>query len=549
VDLTSVVLAVPVIWDLLNSPKMRPFGYLAADAFYYLNVARNWVQSGLPSYDGVRPTNGFHPLWQACVAAMYAILRVLHVSLHAPLVAVIVSLVCVILALRYLGRAWVRSDGEVSVLFAAIPFGAYPLIVLYQYLISYSSRGADGGNEGPMILHGTLYSFVNGMESPLVLLTFCVAAWVFVSQYGKYDLKSGALHGSVLSALCLARLDHTVFVLTPAAVWGLQLLYARDRRRFAAAALLTLVLPIFIYLGVNQLYAGSMVPVSGTAKSSFPIPMGEGINFFRGVLDAPTKRISLHTLYRFGPSVVSAVLAGCYFVLALRIVPAGDSWTFGLANWAKRLDRFLLYMTPGVVGLSAYNLLFAMPAGIGHWYQPASLLYDSIVVIRLFSALVACLPVSSLFGRWCGLVAAAAGSLVGFWFCHYSPHYHEMYARFYWESVPRIHALLPARNLQIYEMDDGIVAFGIGAPAMSATGLALDHEATELARTRRRVDIALDRGFRVVGAMFYNSHTLTMNSSSTEAIYWASATLGEDVNNHNAKVLYTDSAGTLVQIE
>lgn len=549
VNLTCLILAALVLLDLAFAPRYRPFGYLAADAFYYLNIARNWVESGIPSYDGVRITNGFHPLWQICVALLYAALRLFRLELHAPLAVVLVSLGCVVAAVSLLGRAWIRSDRSLPVAFATIPIGIYPLLVLYQYRLSHSERIGDGGNEGPLILHGTLFSYINGMESPLVLLFFSLTAWLFVTYRERYDSRTGSIQGGVLAALCLARLDHTAFALAPAGLWTLQVLYCRARRRYAASALLALLIPLGVYLGVNYLSAGTVVPVSGSAKSTFPVPLADGINFIKDALSHPERRIQLHTLYRFGPSIVSCLFALTYLLLTVRLVPGQVDWSVTPSPWVRPLDRFLVLMSPGVLLLGAYNLLFAVPSGIGHWYQPASVFYSSLVVLRLYAAAARNFPYSSAIGRWAFTVGFVGLTVAGFGYLHYEPKYHRMYAQFYWETVPRIQAALGSRIPPIYEMDDGIVAFGLKVPAMSATGLALDHEATQMAQKQRRVDIALQRGFRTVGAVYYNSHALKMNSSNAEAIRWASDVLGESVSGHSAKILYTDDFGTLVTID
>src|SRR5687768_7036872 len=40
------------------------------DSFYYLRIAEN-VANGLgPTFDGVEPTNGFHPLWMGLLSAL-----------------------------------------------------------------------------------------------------------------------------------------------------------------------------------------------------------------------------------------------------------------------------------------------------------------------------------------------------------------------------------------------------------------------------------------------------------------------------------------------
>ncbi len=43
------------------------------DAFYYFTVARNIVLGRGVTFDGLGPTNGFHPLWMALLVAVYAL--------------------------------------------------------------------------------------------------------------------------------------------------------------------------------------------------------------------------------------------------------------------------------------------------------------------------------------------------------------------------------------------------------------------------------------------------------------------------------------------
>ena len=69
--LTLGLLVGPVVADLALSGPRRLFAWFAADAFYYLQVARNWADLGRISFDGEHPTNGFHPLWQGVEAALW----------------------------------------------------------------------------------------------------------------------------------------------------------------------------------------------------------------------------------------------------------------------------------------------------------------------------------------------------------------------------------------------------------------------------------------------------------------------------------------------
>ncbi len=56
------------------------------DAFYYFVVARNIARGVGVTFDGLGPTNGFHPLWMALLVPIFALFR----DLYTPLRAVVV---------------------------------------------------------------------------------------------------------------------------------------------------------------------------------------------------------------------------------------------------------------------------------------------------------------------------------------------------------------------------------------------------------------------------------------------------------------------------
>lgn len=54
----------PLLLYLWRFPKIAPLAVNAGDSFYYLTVARNSLHIPFYSFDGMYPTNGFHPVWQ-----------------------------------------------------------------------------------------------------------------------------------------------------------------------------------------------------------------------------------------------------------------------------------------------------------------------------------------------------------------------------------------------------------------------------------------------------------------------------------------------------
>src|ERR1051326_1932143 len=97
--LTVALFLVPSLADLLSNER-RPYGYVAPDAFYFFTIAVNWVRFGIPTYVQQFATNGFHPLWQWLVTALFKIISWLGLSPLAlvPL-SVAVGLVCISVAL------------------------------------------------------------------------------------------------------------------------------------------------------------------------------------------------------------------------------------------------------------------------------------------------------------------------------------------------------------------------------------------------------------------------------------------------------------------
>ena len=86
---------------------------------------------------------------------------------------VILGVLCIALALVLLALSYRRRDGSLNLLFTLLPVGAYALIVCPKWL-QYSPRALHAQNpfEGSEPVFGTLWSAVNGMETPLVLLGF-----------------------------------------------------------------------------------------------------------------------------------------------------------------------------------------------------------------------------------------------------------------------------------------------------------------------------------------------------------------------------------------
>src|SRR5262249_54593302 len=63
---TVIWLVVVVVWH------DAPFGLTFDDAFYYFGIARNVAHGHGSTFDGIDPTNGYHPLWMLLSVPIYA---------------------------------------------------------------------------------------------------------------------------------------------------------------------------------------------------------------------------------------------------------------------------------------------------------------------------------------------------------------------------------------------------------------------------------------------------------------------------------------------
>ena len=55
-----------VLW-----PRALVLAMASDDAFYYFKIARNIINGAGCSFDGLAPTNGFHPLWMVFLLPIY----------------------------------------------------------------------------------------------------------------------------------------------------------------------------------------------------------------------------------------------------------------------------------------------------------------------------------------------------------------------------------------------------------------------------------------------------------------------------------------------
>lgn len=485
--------------DVLSDGR-RVFGYLAADAFYYLTVARNVSQHGSLSYDGIHPTNGYHPLWQWLLGAVHWLIDLCGAAQGVLPVLLTLCVVAISLALVLLGRALTRPDGHLSPLFPLVVPGvcallSTPLFDPQRDAAAYSTP------ETARPVYTTLWSFSNGMESGLVLLLFAGALLWCVRRP---QLTSGRMAvglAGLAVLLTLARLDHVFFAAALVGVYVIAGERASRRRGLFAAGLLVLGLGLFLW--INKVGFGAAMPVSGAGKSTFPQVSGTSWSALIRMLTDPP-RSSVSWAGRLIQVLLPALVALVYLPCVVRAVRGRFLPRLQMRAGCDRIDWLLVWLTPAVIVLALYNFLYVKFIHQGSWYFPISAVFASLALMSALDRVPALRRLARArvaLAVWLTLVQV--GVVAYFFRAHHHPRYQEQMARFYYDEAPRVRAFYGDTPPRLLELDDGIVGYATGFPAMSATGFALDAEGARAMRRGTLVDLAVDRGFDRIASLYY----------------------------------------------
>lgn len=236
----------------LAALQWHPHGAIASllsdDAFYYFKIARNIVEGRGSTFDGIVPTNGYHPLWMLCVVGIYSLGSA---SPEGPVLWVMALNAVMAVATLF----WVFRLVERSI---APGFG---LLALAAFAL-------------PNLLN----AMTNGMETGILLLSLVAlqeACYRFEIHRSSAPPWQSLLYGLLLGIVFVSRLDTAFLFIAGVGLSALAgLLGGSGFRRVVGRAVLqgvgfaALALPFFAW---NWFSFGKLMPISGAVKSSFPL--------------------------------------------------------------------------------------------------------------------------------------------------------------------------------------------------------------------------------------------------------------------------------------
>lgn len=473
---TALAVLMPPLVVAWNMGVAAPFWFLAGDAFLYLGIAEH--SHGLvASFDGLRPTNGFHPLWQVMVR-----LGVLTFGdgIGAMAFAAWGAILCSLGGTWALGAAIRRFTGSWALALLAVP-GVYFLVI------------------GQALGNLPVWGFFNGMEAGLAFLLAGVFFWLLAAPQPSLP----AL-GLVMGLLVLTRLDE-IFV--PVGLYFAALAWPgrplAQRLREAALLVIPTALLVLVYLAWSWQTTGLLAPVSGAAK-------GEGALLQNLWVTLATLLAPLIDL-REGLTAYAAdrdgLYGGAFRVLEL-LVPALFAAGFLAALLTRYRGRPWAAVMAGVAGgvllKSAYNLIAVNYWHQAPWYFALALALMSLGTAILIAPWLRGAPPSA--PRWLALgLGALALVHASLWTERLMTDRLAPLARDFWAARAGTEAAIRAVEPEprLIEFGDGLLNVTFGFPVRHGFVFAGDGQSLLAYREGRLLDDAYAEGYRLLSSYEY----------------------------------------------
>jgi hypothetical protein len=479
-----MVFLMPFLYTIFY-PDFSPFYSFANDSFYYFDLARNSQNLNFFSFDGMFPTNGFHPAWEI---VLYLAVKAGLIDFSVPFIGLnhifILNLFFISLAsaffalfsLRYLENKWLAIT-----MFAPGYVWFFLAIASPDYLATWS--------------------YINGMESALGILFFSLAL-VFYEPNNKRVLRN-LLSISFMGLAVLARLDDIFFFV---AYFLFLFLNANKRDRIRILLYFSPVsFLIMVYLIYNYLTVGIIMPISGWEKSGFyiveniktviytivPYASWDIPNFAGG----NTVRFSIFTeiFMRVFQLIFPLLISSYYLIRSKR-----------KENWMT--FSFIDIICIGVILKGLYNLFFVPLWRQGSWYFG-----NSVFVTNFLIALFISYVLKNVYST---LLKNQSPQKTNFWFVSvyliisvitfnaFINHKANVRAdgslfNIYSYREELVQKIKETGENKFIEFEDGILGFSSNFPSIGGLGPILDPEASRARAKGKFLDLLYNRGYRL----------------------------------------------------
>jgi hypothetical protein len=452
--------------------------FFEADTFYYLNVLKRSISLDYYTYDGIYPTNGFHPLWQYLITGISKFFNINTLDGLIYTVFIISNIFVAIGSILIFSVIKNITSSAILAFLGTVP-GFYYLLFGYIHS-SYNST----------------WSYINGMESPISFLFLSIILYLLFNKKYLENTKASqyVILGILLSFLILSRLDD-IFIMLSFTVY---LLFSLRKSHYIKASLVGFIplIAIICYMYFSYSYSGLLIPISGTEK--FGLSLSNII-----------KLIDL--IYPHFMMVSSSVDYSVWAELSQRqmqmIVPLMLAIILYIYVYKKKvrtnIDKVLLLLASYVVIKAIYNLFFVSMWHQGHWYYTNSIVISSIIIAYFISEFISLkkntITVSIVITLY---IIIMANSFVS----NKTEIRHNNVYKVFYDQKDEIQSILNENNVTgIVELDDGIVGYSLENPTINAFGFSLDKDAMKNKKEGKLFDVAINRNYNGFASLTYMS--------------------------------------------
>ena len=341
------------IWAMFRDSPAVIIRQLTGDSYHYLTIARKAQLSHIYTYDGVQVTNGFHPLWEYFLRAMFYVLNLQTHDAQA-IAAMTAALIATTLGLILAGKAVIGFTNRYFLALLLVPGLFYMVIGVHVRTLSMWSA-LDGMESAFSLLFGGLFFYV-------------LSLYAAPSSSKPYDqIAACRALGLVLPFVILSRLDD--FFTLPAFLLALFFFERSGRKRIIAGIWIAgpSTIAILCYLIYNKMTAGSGMPLSGATKSGF-------VGFLSAYLTAAIHFppvLDLKTLLTGKAADAPDIFANSFRLVEV-VFPALLAGFGAWAIWTYRRRQPVSAIWFGIclyiIFKMSYNFLFVHPWHQAEWY-------------------------------------------------------------------------------------------------------------------------------------------------------------------------------------
>jgi hypothetical protein len=394
--LASVILCIHLYAALSDAYNLPNTWFTRDDAYYYFKVAQNITEGHGSSFDGIHPTNGYHPLWMVLCIPIFSLARF---DLILPLRVLLMVMAGFNAATAVLIYRLVKSNLSHPIALVAAAFWAFNFYI-----------------------HNIVYEF--GLETPLA--AFAVTLFIYkLSQFERTWRRQAptvhqlAMLAGIAVVVLFSRLD-LVFLAVVAGVW---IIFRGHPIRFLLPLDMVIILfsmttSVALRTGIktyNDLYAASAIEAALIA-----LVIKLVLLYFLGAYQHPR----MHSVWKTLQKTVLALTAGTGLAAGLYFVAiqlgAGKNFppSAFAVDWAistifiagLRLAAYWFgnqEIKPGAVAVAPTE---EFQANWKKWFGEGAIYYGvlggALAIYMAFNQLVfgTASPVSGQIKRWWGTI-------------------------------------------------------------------------------------------------------------------------------------------------